>query len=66
MKSRQQKEIGQHQNLLWMENDFKDAAFRFSDDKRTKFNGGLFLEQTVLIKLKEKVSREPSATNWQV
>jgi peptidyl-prolyl cis-trans isomerase SurA len=26
--------------LLWMENDFKDAAFRFSDDKRTKFNGG--------------------------
>jgi peptidyl-prolyl cis-trans isomerase SurA len=42
---------------------FKDAAFKFSDDKRTKFNAGIILEQTVLIKLKEKVFLEPSATN---
>jgi hypothetical protein len=45
---------------------FKDAAFKFSDDKRTKFNAGIILEQTVLIKLKEKVFPEQSATNWQV
>jgi peptidyl-prolyl cis-trans isomerase SurA len=45
---------------------FKDAAFKFSDDKRTKFNAGIIPGADGSDKIERESIPEQSATNWQV